>query len=736
MSRHKNLMTRICCAAVLSLGLAACGGKTATPIIPVTPVTPVAPVTPVTPVTPVDPAALVTAQEAAMMAAEAAMTASDDAQTAADTVADLTGDGSAQAMAAQAAADAAMAAATAAEEASARAQEDTVAADAVVEQTTAETEQGIADDQLAMAQELMRESQVASDAASQLQEERDLVDAQEAAMTAAAAALVHYNSADQNAKDARAKAVEARGAADRAESARTDSGEADTQATAAETAATAAETARDMAWTAVAAANAASMSAMGATTSADAQMYQEAAEDAKATAEEQATGADMYYMAAMDAAAAAETAAGTHVLGVFMSANASDVKDEDAAAAEVASVGAAIAAAAKRNNADGGEGGQAGEATASARWVVDTADNPDTDADETMANVLEITFTSGVSGGGAENAITSDTVGDADADTPVKPNAKQTNVGGDFPHMFDISNDGARVLVFTDKEQETPEVMAVPAVVVLNAEATVGNIASVGKSSDYATSFPGTFDHDGMDTTPAIEGTFTCADSPCGLVTTGSGDDLMVTTATGYTFSGSREAVTAVDAASKADYLLFGVWLDENTAGVDTFGAVATGGQPFIADGVEALEGKATYSGSAVGAHHKTGSGVSSFDGDANLTADFGADDAEGTIEGTIDNISVDGGDPMEESIYLVETPLSSIVSTFNGRAVMGQQAGPGQEKHTFNGTWSGGFFGNGEKVTDHPGSVAGTFGITNTTGTDDDAVTESYVGAFGAHRK
>ena len=55
---------------------------------------------------------------------------------------------------------------------------------------------------------------------------------------------------------------------------------------------------------------------------------------------------------------------------------------------------------------------------------------------------------------------------------------------------------------------------------------------------------------------------------------------------------------------------------------------------------------------------------------------------------------------------------------------------------HTFNGTWSGGFFGNGEKPTDHPGSVAGTFGVTDTTGTGDDVVTESYVGAFGAHQQ
>ena len=322
-----------------------------------------------------------------------------------------------------------------------------------------------------------------------------------------------------------------------------------------------------------------------------------------------------------------------------------------------------------------------------------------------------------------------------DADPVVKPNAKQTNVGGDFPHMFDISSEGARVLVFTDKEQETPEVVAVTAVTITNAVVTAEQITSVGEFS--GTSFQGTFDHTSADI-PAIKGTFTCTNAPCSLVTTGSGDDVMVTTATGYTFSGRREGVTAVEAAAKADYLLFGVWLDEADAdaGADTFGAIATGGQPFTANNVQALEGKATYSGSAVGAHHKTGSGVSSFDGDANLTADFAAADTAGTIEGTIDNISVAGGDPMEEPIHLVKTDLTNGANTFDGRAVMGQQLGPGLMTHTFNGTWSGGFFGNGEKMTDHPGSVAGTFGVTNTTGTGDDAVTESYVGAFGAHRQ
>ena len=101
----------------------------------------------------------------------------------------------------------------------------------------------------------------------------------------------------------------------------------------------------------------------------------------------------------------------------------------------------------------------------------------------------------------------------------------------------------------------------------------------------------------------------------------------MVTTATGYTFSGSREGVTAVTAAAKEDYLLFGVWLDEATGrrcGRRYLRGHRNGWTAVHRANVTALEGKATYSGPAVGAHHKTGSGVSSFDGDANLTADFG----------------------------------------------------------------------------------------------------------------
>ena len=160
--------------------------------------------------------------------------------------------------------------------------------------------------------------------------------------------------------------------------------------------------------------------------------------------------------------------------------------------------------------------------------------------------------------------------------------------------------------------------------------------------------------------------------------------------------------------------------------------------------------GTATYSGNAVGAHSRTGDAIAFFSGDANLTADFGTATATetGTIEGTISNIRVDGGPALSQNIELVETNLTDGTATFNGAAVMGAQAGPGQASHAFNGTWSGGFFNpatddmdtmqTDESLTLPALSVAGTFGVTRTLDMDtvnpNDDITESFVGALGAH--
>ena len=59
------------------------------------------------------------------------------------------------------------------------------------------------------------------------------------------------------------------------------------------------------------------------------------------------------------------------------------------------------------------------------------------------------------------------------------------------------SDEGARVLVFTDKEQDTPEVMVVMAMTLVNAPVKLASqIASLGEFSDAETSFPGSFDDD------------------------------------------------------------------------------------------------------------------------------------------------------------------------------------------------------------------------------------------------
>ena len=126
-----------------------------------------------------------------------------------------------------------------------------------------------------------------------------------------------------------------------------------------------------------------------------------------------------------------------------------------------------------------------------------------------------------------------------------------------------------------------------------------------------------------------------------------------------------------------ANYLIFGIWLDEAQDGTDSFGAFASGGEPFTADNVaNALESTVRYSGLAAGVHHKTDDGVSWFEGDANLSAKSGDDSTPGTIGGTIDNIPVAGGGPMGDSVHLVEAGLVDTANTFNGAAAMGRQQG------------------------------------------------------------
>ncbi len=449
---------------------------------------------------------------------------------------------------------------------------------------------------------------------------------------------------------------------------------------------------------------------------------------------------------AMDDADDAAMYAATHVLGLFEAANAEGVEDADARKAAVAAVATAIGTAAANQGAVG----------VSALWPADTTD----DDDNVVAGVLMVTIT-GVGGN-----ITSDTMGtdgnnDGDTeDAGEGPNASVITGQTGFSHGFDISAhpsdsndpDGRHVIVFTDKKQGTPAVTAVtavPAKTLTNADTSVGAVTDLGAMS--GNSYTGvTYYEDSNSTSDsglAFTGTLTC---PLGIScsTTISGDTITVT---GYTFSGSRPARKAVDAADAAennDYLAFGVWLNEDsdtgTAGDQpALGAFAGGGANFSTPNT--LEGKATYNGAATGVYTQ-GSKVDYFEGAATLTADFGANDEAGIITGMIKNIVAGGMAMSGDVIYLNDdaTPDDGNINsdgTFSGNARMGTGTTVDSvTTYPYNGAWSGRFHGpaaadDATGVDTLPPAAAGTFGVTGTTGTGDDAVTTSYVGAFGARR-
>ena len=584
--------------------------------------------------------------------------------------------------------------------------------------------------------------QTAASIGEQQQEARDIAAAQDAASAAASAAQDSLDDAADDADAARAAANNARAAANRAADARTNATKAAAEATAAETAATAAEAAEGNAMTARNAADDANTAAMGATTSGDAEMYQGQAETAQGNAATEAMTASTERGNAETAAADAATAANTHVLGLFMQANAYDIDmpiiddsgtpaDEAMTvmkqrATEVASIGAAMKAAAMMATGD-----QEGAAEPTAAWPSDDPGTTDNDEGE-AAPVITVN--------GLTVNIVSDTVGDADADPVVMANAEMIDGVDGFMHGYDMSMGEVRVIAFTDREQQVRAQAAANFARYIDygegdgETIAITEVGNLGESPDGGMSYPGTLTKTDVD---AVMGTFTCTADNCSIALDGDGTG--VTAISGYTFTGTRAAKAAVAADDNDDYLLFGLWLDEAAGGSDSFGSFGGGGQEFTSGNVNALTGTASYSGEAVGAHHMTGSGgVSWFEGDANLTADFDDD----MIEGSIDNISVNGGDAMSESIELVETTFAN-ANTFNGAAVMGSQSGPGQATHAYNGTWSGGFFNNpaadATGADAQPGSVAGTFGVTRdvTTGMGDDAMTttESFVGAFGAHK-
>ena len=576
--------------------------------------------------------------------------------------------------------------------------------------------------------------------------------AKEAAITAVGDAV---EAAETAADEAAKHAMYASGSATRAGDARTDSGSASTASMAASAQSTAAMTAMDnanQAQTALGDAIAAYDAVVadqdintkdGANAIKGAAMTLETATNtAKAAAEGAQTAAETARDMAMSYASKADMSADTPVLYFFKQANAYDIEDpiddvietpaneamtvDQQRKPEVASIGAVMATAA---GATGGN--QRDDAATSVLWPSDDPATTTTDEDEEFPVItvtgLSVSITSDLDGTPAENG-----------NAAVPANAKRiTGVDG-FMHGYDMMMDQVRVIAFTDREKQVRAATAVMAANIQNVAVDMPEkIVSLGESTDGGKTYPGTFS---AGDNGNVMGTFTCSET-CTLIYTGTGDDVDVASAMGVTFSGRRAAKAAVTLDENMDYLLFGLWLDEDDQGVDSFGAFGGGGDAFATAGRTELTGTASYSGEAVGARHKTGKGISWFEGDASLTAKFGSDTDLGTIGGSISNISVAGGDALADPIHLVQTDLTDNSNVFSGTSTMGLSP------DAYVGTWSGGFFNDPVAPADgedaltgdamHPRAVAGTFGVTRDTmmgeGDDETTITESFVGAFGA---
>ena len=236
--------------------------------------------------------------------------------------------------------------------------------------------------------------------------------------------------------------------------------------------------------------------------------------------------------------------------------------------------------------------------------------------------------------------------------------------------------------------------------------------------------FRGTFD--------GVTGEFECiADMGCsvthsatiGLASTPIGENPEVANGT-WQFIASNPEATVTTARPDGDYLTMGAWIEipDHPAGLYKFTTFFSGRDPFIETGIDALEGEAEYEGPAFGKYVARDAGASgavqgAFTATAELTADFGEENAAGTISGKVTDFASHSGHNLGDwQVILGSTPIVSASNGFGttdgvavGSVLADDSRANGRRWET--GAWEGAFFGNDvEDVTPYPGSVAGSF--------------------------
>ncbi len=201
------------------------------------------------------------------------------------------------------------------------------------------------------------------------------------------------------------------------------------------------------------------------------------------------------------------------------------------------------------------------------------------------------------------------------------------------------------------------------------------------------------------------------------------------------------DAFSDIENAQDADYLTLGYWLivgrDSNTGQLTgtTLGVSGGGSDGFISANLAGLTGTASYEGPATGVvmsreNPTAAPDILYFNAKANLTADFGDATALGSVSGRITEGMTEGGLALPEVTLGSATILPNSSSAGRGGNYFGDTSGMTDTGVAFSGKWGGKFYSNGAGATDHPGSVAGTFGARTT----DDL--QAILGAFGAYKQ
>ena len=186
------------------------------------------------------------------------------------------------------------------------------------------------------------------------------------------------------------------------------------------------------------------------------------------------------------------------------------------------------------------------------------------------------------------------------------------------------------------------------------------------------------------------------------------------------------------------DYLVMGIWVsvskeEERRTDASNYGllVVAGGNDPFERSNIAGLAGTAAYEGPATGLRMRKANATAApefdfFNAKASLTADFVDATAAGAISGAITEGMTQGG------VALPDIMLNSadIEDAINVGVFRDDTSGMTSDGATLAGSWGGRFYGNGASATDHPGSLAGTFGAK----TADDL--QAIVGTFGAYKQ